>query len=613
MPEKVSKEKNNMSRGDSGGGSRGGGGDYSSSSGSDFDYEYSGRSSGVKVSDQTGNLILFTFLFLIILFGGGYMLFFPISNTYEFKLEEQETFLIDLRDTRAINLTVESGNVSTFFFNEVPPLSLQVQDNTTGNKSLGHDRFFYIRNHLKIGSEVVINWFTLDSNEMDFYIIQGKDNYNNWIDGYSSDKEYSGTEIALENYTYSVATNDFYYFIWENLGNTKTVNFTLDYTLTEYNVSNSVFMNTDSVLLENPQYNYMIIRNMAENVTSTVEYIIKKEPILSYSDTSSIIGFIIFIGISILTGILVWKWPQSRMGQSLRAFEKKFNKKFNKHFTKTRKEKDISFKKFLIFSSLIIFLIIQIGLFLEEVTWIEFLIIDISIVLFSGGFFLIFKWIVNLPVSPKSRVLKDIEEMEEKEYMEYEKFEKPINCTAYSIGHPIFSFFWAYLLIFLIDLPIIGPFPESLWTEGFFMILFLFIILVMIPAGIGKFRIDKIIVDPLNQTFIVRKNTWIFFYKKKQIFPWTDVKIADVWSRWGDKLKIDFSEQYQSYFKPIRDDYLKIIPKAFRALIGGDQRSKLRALKTLSMYDKKISLGRRIGYSICISIAIIEIVLLVLF
>ncbi len=41
--------------------------------------------------------------------------------------------------------------------------------------------------------------------------------------------------------------------------------------------------------------------------------------------------------------------------------------------------------------------------------------------------------------------------------------------------------------------------------------------------------------------------------------------------------------------------------------------SQMSALKTLSMYDKKISLGRKICYSICISIAIIEIILLVLF
>ncbi len=603
-----------MSRGESGGGSRGGGGsDYSSSSGSDFDYEHNGRRSGGMISNRSANLVLLTFLFLILLFGGGFMLFFPISNTYEFKLEEQETFLIDLRDTRAINLSVESGNVSTFFFNEVPPLSIKVQDNTTGIKSLGNDRFFYVRNYLKNGSEVLINWFTLDSNEMDFYIVQGEYNYEKWLNGSSSASEYSMTDIALENYTYSVATNDFYYFIWENFGNTRTINFTLDYTLTEYNVSNSVFISIGSFLLEDPQYDYMIIRNMAENVSSTVEYVIRNEPVLSYSDPSSIIGFIIFIGISILTGFLVWKWPQSRMGQSLRAFEKKFNKKFNKHFTKTRKEKDISFKKFLIFSSLIIFLIIQIMLFLEKSTWVEFLFIDISLVLFFGGLFLFIRWLINLPVSPKSRVLKDIEEMEEKGHMEYEKFERPINCTAYSIGQPIFSFLWGYLLIVLVYLQIEGQFSDTPWTVGFFISLFIFVDFIIIPAGIGKFRIDKIIVDPRNQTFIVKKNTLVFFYKKKRIFPWTDGKIHMIQSRWGgEKLKIYFSDDYQSFFKPSRDDYFNIIPKAFKALIEGKEMSKMTALKTLSMYDKKISRGRRICYSICISIAVIEIALLVL-
>lgn len=604
-----------MSRGESGGGSRdggGGGGGGSSSDGSFLDYEYNGTRSGVRISDRSGTLILLSILFLIILFGGGYLLFFPLSNTYEFKLEEEETFLIDLRDTRSINFSVENGEVSTFFFNEVPPLNIEVQDNTTGNKSLGDDEFSYIRNHLKNGSEVVINWLTLDSNEMDFYIVQGKYNYEDWLDGSSSASEYSMTDNTLENYTYTVAKNDFYYFIWENFGNSRTVNFTLDYTLTEYNVSNPVFVSASSFLLDTPQYNYMIIRNMAENISSNVEYIKIDEPIHSYSDPSSIIGIIIFIGISILTGILVWKWPNSRMAQSLRAYEKK---RTMENRRKTKKRRDISFKKFIIYASLTIFLIIQIGLILEKVTWIEFLIIDISTILIFGGIFLFFRWLFNQDLeNRKSRLLEDIEKMEKKGHLEYEKFERPINCTAYSIGHPIYSFLWAYLLIPIVYFQLEGQFSDSPWQVGFFISLFIFIDLIIIPAGIGKFRIDKIIVDPHNQIFIVRKNTWIFFYKKRQIFPWTDVIIHMIPSRsGGEKLKINFSDDYQSFFKPNRDDYIKIIPKAFKALIGGSQMSQTTALKALSMYDKKISLGRRICYSICISIAILEIVLLVLF
>ena len=84
-------------------------------------------------------------------------------------------------------------------------------------------------------------------------------------------------------------------------------------------------------------------------------------------------------------------------------------------------------------------------------------------------------------------------------------------------------------------------------------------------------------------------------------------------SRGGEKLKIYFSEQYQSFFKPIRDDYLKIVPKAFKALIENDHMSQMTALKALTMYDKKISQGRKICYGICISIAILEIILFILF
>ena len=84
---------------------------------------------------------------------------------------------------------------------------------------------------------------------MDFYIAQGISDYRDWLNGSSSASEYSMTDIALENYTYSVTENDFYYFIWENFGNIRTVDFSRHYTLTEYNVSNSFFIATGSFYL----------------------------------------------------------------------------------------------------------------------------------------------------------------------------------------------------------------------------------------------------------------------------------------------------------------------------------------------------------------------------
>ena len=127
-------------------------------------------------------------LLLVLFLGSHFLLFSPISHNIDFELEMEETFLIDLRNTQSINLTVESGNVSTFFFNELPPLSIEVYDKITDNETLGDDKSYYISNHLNNGSEVLINWFTLDSNEIDFYIIQGEKNFDQWIDGNNTDK-----------------------------------------------------------------------------------------------------------------------------------------------------------------------------------------------------------------------------------------------------------------------------------------------------------------------------------------------------------------------------------------------------------------------------------------
>ena len=111
------------------------------------------------------------------------------------------------------------------------------------------------------------------------------------------------TASALEDYTYTVGKNDMYYFIWENYGNTKTVNFTLDYTLTEYDVSDPVYMTSGTFNLQSPQYEYMIIKNMHASVYSSIEFSIVNEPILSFNSPLVIIGLISIIVVVVFIGI----------------------------------------------------------------------------------------------------------------------------------------------------------------------------------------------------------------------------------------------------------------------------------------------------------------------
>lgn len=282
---------------------------------------------------------------------------------------------------------------------------------------------------------------------------------------------------------------------------------------------------------------------------------------------------------------------------------------------------DKKIKKLLPYVVIFIFLIFQISIFfIIQPTWIDILLFE----LIETG--LLFCWlIINKPLKLKKRLLHSIEKMEEKGYVEYEKFDKTINCTDYSILNSNLPYAWGFFLNIILFWLYEGNFSERIWQYDFFICVL--IITIVISFEGSKFRKDKIIVNPHNQTFIVRKNIRLFFYSKtKNIFPWTDVKF-EIFHAYnsnnkeklgfnelsesiqGERLIIHFLNQYQSYFEPSTKEYLETIPKAFKMLIEGDNLSKLSALKALSKYDYKLSQRKIISYSECIILALIEVIL----
>ena len=326
---------------------------------------------------------------------------------------------------------------------------------------------------------------------------------------------------------------------------------------------------------------------------------------------------------------------------------KKENKKIPSFAQEIEKRSENNFKIVIPAYILIVIIFNVTFIFLEKPTLIEILSIEITL-LIVGAIILILWLRTKIPERPerqKNRVLQTIEKMEEKGHIEYEKFEKEINCTIYDIGDYYFSFFWADLFfccaLLLSKIDSSEDFSDDTVMIVVYSILliFVFYFLVINPIVENKKGIDKIIVDPLNQTFIVRKNILVFFYsRQKLIFPWANVKfkiipsynpsreifntpdeekllvfneVGEVYR--GEKLKIFFSNQFESIVKLFHDDYREIIPKALKSLIEGDQMSKMIALKALSMYDKEVTRRRIISYSIFISIVIIEIILFILF
>ncbi|MHA1746741.1 MAG: hypothetical protein ACTSWW_12130 [Promethearchaeota archaeon] len=260
---------------------------------------------------------------------------------------------------------------------------------------------------------------------------------------------------------------------------------------------------------------------------------------------------------------------------------------------------------------LLLVLVTQIALIIDQPTWQIILVLEGVVVVIVAMFGFVW-WVISQPVDKKSRILKSIDEMEEKGHLEYQSYEGTIDCTAYSEGYDLISFLGIYFLIFVFFLDkqlFTGDAPPELITLYFFI----FFPFVFIPAVSIRWKTDRIEVDPRNQTFIVRRIVWWFFYSRnKHVFPWIDVDIIN-----GPELPFpekyvtfNFSPQFQTKFTPGRDDYHKIIPKYFLDLKNGNDELKMRALKVLTLYDTKLKKNRRWVYSIAICVALIEVLLL---
>ena len=261
-------------------------------------------------------------------------------------------------------------------------------------------------------------------------------------------------------------------------------------------------------------------------------------------------------------------------------------------FAQEIEEKSDPFFKIVIPIYIFIIIIANVALIFEKAPWYGILSMEI-VLLFLGAFFLMPWWMDKLPERKKKRILQTIENMEEKGNIEYEKFEKTINCTFYG-GDFSLPFFWADIFFVVACFMSKMDFSDAAFSDdpiGFVVNvslgLFCFYFLVINPIVQNKKGKDKIIVDPLNQTFIVRKNILVFFISiRKQIFPWANVKFKII-PRYnssreifntpdkekllvfnelpelyrGNKFKIFFSSQFESIIKLDcdYDEYKKII------------------------------------------------------
>ena len=252
-------------------------------------------------------------------------------------------------------------------------------------------------------------------------------------------------------------------------------------------------------------------------------------------------------------------------------------------------------KKYFYFLYLFIFLICLIIPIIAGENWLTILFLELMTTPILFGIFMI-RYVI---VPHKSRLIKKIEEIQKEKRVIYEEFAEIINCSARSPGSIIFFsiFLYLFILVLYLGVSVTNP-PEVI----FFFSLFLFFYAIILP-GIFNRRKDRIKVDPRNQGYIVKKKYFLFLYGKKRFYNWSELLIEVL----GEKIHLSFNKEYNAQFKPDDDDYLQIVPKAFKTLKGNNDSDKMRALKALSMYNTKKVLRLYFAYGLVLTIALFEV------
>ncbi len=252
-------------------------------------------------------------------------------------------------------------------------------------------------------------------------------------------------------------------------------------------------------------------------------------------------------------------------------------------------------KKYFYFLYLFIFFLCLILSLLNRIDWLTILFLELMTTPILFEIFMI-RYVI---VPHKSRLVKKIEEIQKEKHVIYEKFAESINCSARSPGSIIYFSIFLYLFILVQFLGVSGiNLPEVI----FFFSLFLFFYAIILP-GIFNRRKDRIRVDPRNQGYIVKKKYFLFLYGKKRFYNWSELLIEVL----GQKIHLSFNKEYNSQFKPDDDDYLQIVPNAFKTLKSNNDSDKMRALKALSMYNTKKVLRLYFAYGLVLTIALFEV------
>ncbi|WP_371806492.1 hypothetical protein [Candidatus Lokiarchaeum ossiferum] len=268
-----------MPRGSRGGGSRGGGG-HSRRRSSYHRYRRRGYYHHRR-SSSICNCCFFIVFFGMFATIGGFILISPRTNITEITLSPFETYMVESKLTANYVDVIANSGIRTYFFNEEPAKSENIEYSEQDSFNIPGGYYEYVSYFMKTGTTFTLNFSSSSGERIDFYLLKGENQYNNFID---SENSFSSEEdfyvAAYTDFQYTCSKSDRYYLVWENYDDATVVNYSIDINFTEYDVSAALNTYTGAYRLESVTYPIMIFKNMLNDTDLYLKVEVELPPII---------------------------------------------------------------------------------------------------------------------------------------------------------------------------------------------------------------------------------------------------------------------------------------------------------------------------------------------
>ena len=231
-----------------------------------------------------------------------------------------------------VTVDAEEG-IDSHYFNEEPPLSKIIDYTEHDSFNIPFEYFEFVTYYMKAGTTFTLNFTSSSGERIDFYLIKGENQYNNFIDSENSHSSVEELYVSdYSNFEYTCTKSDRYYLIWENYDFPTVLNYSIDITFSEYDVSEAMAIQTGDYRLDAVTYPIIIFKNMLNDTDLYLRVEVELPPIIQnpIPVVGGVLAIIIICGICIARGI---KKPNKIQSHAAMKSQRSFDPSLYGHTT----------------------------------------------------------------------------------------------------------------------------------------------------------------------------------------------------------------------------------------------------------------------------------------